>query len=138
MDSAVGLTEQEQVRCRHHMGYLNMQEVYTFVLGTPAGVETQFLIEGAMQRVRQSALPLVRRHLDVLDSIENLSIEDLDVMVATQVGGISINKDEQKQLVERYDYWVDQLSNLLGCPRNPFDKRKYNPSGGSRINARVG
>jgi hypothetical protein len=138
MQSAVGLTDQEKVRCRHHMGYLNVAEVYTFVLGTPAGVETQFLIEGAMTRVLAAALPLLRRHLDILDTIETQMIEDLDVMVATQVGGISINKDEQKQLVDRYDYWVDSLANVLGCTRNPFDKRKFNPSGGSRINARVG
>ena len=117
------MSDQEKVKIRHHTGYLNVAAAFTFVLGSPAAVETQFLIEGAMDRVLEVALPEVRRHLQILDSLEGQMVEDHELLAIRSIGEITVNEDEQKKLTGRYDYWVDSLCNLLGCMRNPFDKR---------------
>ncbi len=129
------LTEQEKVKVRHHCGYLNVADAATFVLGTPASVETQFIIEGAMNRVLESALSELRRHMQILDSLEEQMVCDHELMAVKKLGEIEVNDKEQLQLTQRYNYWVDSLCNIMGVVRNPFDKRL--DSGGTGINARV-
>lgn len=136
---AAVLTEEEKVRVRHHCGYLNVQAVATFVLGVPAAVETQFMIEGAMDRVLPAAVPQVVRHLEILDSIETQMVENHELLQVKALGEIEVNSTgrdrEQVQLRQTYDYWVNSLCNLIGVVRNPFDKRKGAFGGG--LNARV-
>ena len=43
----MSITEDERARGRHHLGYMQVQEASTFVLGVPSGVQTAFMIEGA-------------------------------------------------------------------------------------------
>lgn len=133
------LTDQEKVKIRHHCGYLNVAEAYTFVLGTPASVETQFMIEGAMNRVLEVALPEVRRQLSILDQIETQMVCSLENLQVQSLGEMTLNTTgpdrEMKQLVQQYDYWVDALCNMLGTYRNPFDKRRKNSAGS--LNVRV-
>jgi hypothetical protein len=116
-------TAEEKVRIRHHCGFLNVAEAYTFVLGTPSSVETQFIIEGALDRVLEAAMFEARRIVRILDKIEGQMDEDLELLAVTELGEIGINQKEQSQLTDRYDYWVASLCNLLGIERNPFDKR---------------
>lgn len=122
------LSAQEKVKVRHHLGYLNVQEAQTFVLGTPASVETQFIIEGAMDRVLADAVIEVRRHIQILDSIEEQKVQNLELLQVKKLGEIEVNSTgddrEQKQLIKEYDRWVDSLANLFGVVRNPYDKRK--------------
>ena len=127
------LTPEEQVSVRHHCGYLNVSEASTFVLGNPASIETQFIIEGAMTRVMEHALPRLRKTLAILDSIEQQMVDDHELLAVTSLGEISINPEEHKRLVAQYDYWVDALCNILGVIRNPFDRRL----GRNSINVRV-
>lgn len=127
------LTEQEKVKIRHHTGHLNVADAYTFVLGTPAAVETQFIIEGAMDRVLEAALPELRRHLRILDQIEEQMVEDLELMAVNGLGEIQVNQREQHQLWQNYLRWVGSLCNILGVYRNPYDKR-----GGTGLNIPVG
>lgn len=128
------LTEPQRISIRHHLGYLQVADASTFVLGVPASVETTFMIEGAMDRVLEAAIPLVEHLLGVLDGIECQMVTDLDLLAASKVGDIDINLNEQKALTKQYDYWVAALANALGSYRNPFDKRLTASSG---INARV-
>lgn len=130
----MALTEQQRIRVRYHMGYLQVADAYTFVLGSPASVETTFIIEGAMDRLLEHAIPLLLQIVDTLDRIECQKVDDLENMAVESIGDIRINLKEQRQLVSEYDYWVATLSNMLGCPRNPFDKRLQATSG---INVRV-
>ena len=111
------------------MGYLEVADVYTFVLGSPASVETTFIVEGAMDRLLESSLPRFRKLLRVLDQIQDQQIDDLEFLAVETLGDIKVNLNEQKQLIRNYDYWVAQLANFLGCPRNPFDKRLTSTSG---------
>jgi len=127
------LTEQERVRIRHHLGYLNVAEAYTFVLGVPAAVETQFMVEGAMNKILDAALPEVRRHIAILDQIEQQKIEDLELLAVTKVGEIDIRPDEHQALDRQYRHWCNSLANLMGIITNPFDKRYA----GNGVNVRV-
>lgn len=124
------LTEHEKVRIRHHTGHLNVAVSATFVLGTPAGVETQHIIEGAMNRVLESALPTLRDHINILDSIEAQMVDDHELLAVKKLGEIEIADKEQDNLDKRYDRWVNSLCNILGVVRNPFDKRA---SGGVNV-----
>lgn len=128
----MSLTDEEKVKIRHHLGYLNVSAVQTFVLGSPAAVETQFIIEGAMTKVLDAALPEVRRHLVILDQIEAQMVEDHELLAVSQVGEIAVRPDEQQALDLRYQRWRQSLANLLGVYPNPFDKRY-----GSRVNVPV-
>jgi hypothetical protein len=117
------LTEDDKVKIRMHLGYLNVAEAYTFVLGTPAGVETQFIIEGAMNRVLESAISQVRRFIQILDTIQEQKVNDLELLAVNKVGEIDVRNDEMKALDEQYDYWCGNLANMLGVYASPFDKR---------------
>lgn len=128
------LSEQQRISIRHHLGYLQVADASTFVLGVPASVETTFMIEGAMDRLLEHAIPLVERLLETLDGIECQMVTDLDLLAANKVGDIEINPKEQQSLTKQYDYWAASLANALGSYRNPFDKRLTASSG---INARV-
>lgn len=117
------LSEDEKVRIRHHLGYLNVAEAYTFVLGTPAAVETQFIVEGSMNRVLEAALPMVRNIVMRLDAAEAQADENQELLAIAQLGEITVRENEQEKLIKRYDRIVGELCNALGCARNPYDKR---------------
>lgn len=128
------LTDDEKVRVRHHLGYLNIQEAQTFILGIPAGVQTSFIIEGAMNKVLDAALPLVRRLLATLDTIEGQMVDDAELAAVNGIGDIEINQKEQAQLRDQYDYHRRGLGNCFGVVPNPFDTRF---EGGAGINVPV-
>lgn len=117
------LTPDERVRIRYHAGYPNSQNVSTSVLGIPSTIESLFLIENAMNNIRPEAEYQVRRILQILDGIESQMVDDLDVLVANQVGSIIINPQEQAKLIVAYDRWVDALCTTLAIERNPYDMR---------------
>ena len=116
-------SDQEKVRIRHHLGYLNVQAAQTFVLGTPAAVETQFLVEGAMNKVLPEAETLARDQLAKCDAVEAQISENQELLAVTQVDEIGVRQDEFEQLMKRYQYWRNGLANVLGIYPNPFDKR---------------
>lgn len=129
------LTPEEKVRIRDQLGFLNIANAETFALGMPAGVETQFMIEGAMDRVPEAALFLVREHLEVLISLDGQSREDHELMAVNAIGDISINQQEQKQIDDRRRYWRGRLCDALGAFPNPFTQT--NGTGGGIGNVRV-
>jgi hypothetical protein len=103
------------------------------VLGAPAAIETQFIIEGAMNRVLIAAEPEVRRHVAILDNIEEQMNADRELLAVDKVDEIGIRKTEMGELRTEYMYWRHSLSNLLGIYANPFDRR----FGGMGINIPV-
>jgi hypothetical protein len=132
----MAFSEQEKVRIRHHLGYLNVGQAYTFVAGAPAGVETQFLIEGAMQRVLPEAETLARELLARCDSVEGQMMDNQDLLAVEQVDELKIRQDEFQALLKRYHYHRNALANVLGVYPNPFDKRFAAGTGGG-INVNV-
>lgn len=132
----MAFSDQEKVRIRHHLGFLNVGQAYTFVAGTPAGVETQFLIEGAMQRVLPEAEVLARELLARCDSVEGQMMDNQDLLAVESVDEIKIRQDEFQALIKRYHYHRNGLANVLGIYPNPFDKR-FSADGGGGINVNV-
>jgi hypothetical protein len=118
-----GFTAEEKVKIRHHLGFLNVAASATFVLGVPQAVETQFIIERAMDLVLVPAEPEVRRHLGILDCIEDQMNADRELLAVNEVGEIKVRGTEMKELRVEYQYWRKSLANLLGVYPNPFDKR---------------
>lgn len=133
----MALTEDEKNRARQHCGYLSVQESQTFQLGIPAGVQTQFVIEGALNRLLPSAERDFRKKLDQLDSIADMIFEDADTLIALKVGTIELNPKQFRQLVQRYLWGVNWICNMLGVQRNPFDKRFDDFASGTGINVPV-
>lgn len=125
------LSDELKAKIRHHMGYTNVQAVQTFVLGTPAGIETSFIIEGAMNRLLPEALPQVTRHIEILDNLEAQILEDQELLAVTKVDEIDIRQDEFIQLAKQYHYWRSGLGNIFGVPPNPFDQRFMSWGGAS-------
>lgn len=116
-------TEEEKVRIRHHLGYLNVAASATFVLGSPAAVETQFIIETAMNKVLPEAETMARNLIARCDFVENQMVENQELLAVEAVGEITVRKDEFSALQVRYNYWRNALANALGIYPNPFDKR---------------
>lgn len=95
-------------------------------MGTPAGVETQFMIEGAMDKVLDAALGKVRSVIQVLEKLEQQMVDDQELLAVNQVDEIGIRGTEMRELREEYQFHRNGLANLLGIYPNPFDKRFYN------------
>src|ERR1017187_8195610 len=123
------ITEEEKVNARMHTGYLNVAEQSTFSLGIPAGVQTQFVIEGAFKRILPQAEPMFRRHLRILDTQLELILESAENVAVTKLGGIEINPKAFKQMTDQYFWWVNSLCNLMGITANPYDQRRANWNG---------
>ncbi len=123
------LTDDERIRGRAHMGYLNVQDASTYVLGVPAGVQTQFVIERAFTKVIAAAEPLYRELLDRLDAIEEQIVGNTENLAVDKVDEIELRKDEFQRLIDRYKWHQGALANLLGVPPNPFDARPWMGSG---------
>lgn len=131
------LTDEEKSQIRTHMGYPGIRAASSFIVGFPATIETAYLIEGAMNEVRQGDLPRLRQILCVLNELECLDVSDVSVHVASRVGETEINHGEHRLIDARYDLWLSKLENLLCVPRNPFDKRWGGGGGPESINRRV-
>jgi len=122
----VPLAEEEKVRIRDHLAYLNTSELSTYVLGLPAGAETQFLIERAMDPfVKESALPLIRKILCELDDVDKQRAGVRASIATDAIGGIKLRDPAQAfaALDGEFIRLVGRLSNAFGVPRNPFDHR---------------
>ena len=135
------LSDQQKVKVRHHLGYLNVQQDQTFVLGTPAAVETQFIIEGAMDRVLLAAVPELNRQLTILDGLEEQMVCNQENVALLKIGEITMNStdpknNEQTQLRKMYKYWQKSLANIMGIDSNPFDKRDSIYGGGISVSVR--
>lgn len=117
---AVAITEQDKARARYHLDYLQVEAAQTFSLGIPAAIQTQFMIEGAMNRILPSALPKFLQLLDRLDCIECELFGGIDTASVTKVGEIEINRKRLRELGQYYSIARGALATLMGIVPNPF------------------
>lgn len=120
------LAEEEKVRIRDALGFLNSSELSTFVLGLPAGVETQFLIERAMNLfVLESALPLIRQILCELEGLDKQRAAVRGSISVEAIGGIRMRSpsDAFAELNKEFIRLIGRLANAFGVAPNPFDNR---------------
>ncbi len=126
----MSLSDEDKVKIRHHMGYLNVQATSTFVLGVPAGVQTQFMIEGAWDKVLPQAENLLRVFLCRCDEIEAKVYGGTDLADVETTGNITVNRKRLSELGQYYRIAQQGMANLLGVPPNPFDMRDWVRAGG--------
>ena len=121
----MALTEDEKASARHHLGYLQVTAAQTFVLGVPAAVQTQFMIEGALVRVLPSGHARLRLLLCRLDEVEGEVFGGLDLASVDTVDEITVSAERLKKLAGYYKIAQQALGNLLGVPPNPWDMREW-------------
>ena len=107
------------------MGYLNVEASQTFVLGIPAAVQTQFVIEGAMNRILPQAVGIFVDYLDRMDCIECELYGGVDLASVSVIAEIQVRPDRRKELAGYYKIAQQGLANMLGIPPNPFDQREW-------------
>lgn len=133
---AVVISETEKSSARHHLGYLDVEAGQTFVLGIPTAVQTQFMIEGAMNRLLPDGANRFRSLLARLDQIECQVFGGSDLADVDEIGEIKINRKRLRELAEYYKIAQQSLANCLGIVPNPFDMREW-LSNGSSVNVPV-
>lgn len=131
------LTEEEIVKCRHHLGYPNVASVQTYALGIPAAMQTTFMIEGALVRVLTSAEGRLRDLLDKLDRAECKVEEILETIIISKAEDVEYNQNALGQNAKIYRLWQQSVANLLGIVPNPYDQRDWLMSGGGFVNVPV-
>jgi hypothetical protein len=125
------ITEEGKQRARIHMGYQSVQSSQTFVMGVPAGVQTQFMIEGAWARILPQAEADFYKLLDRMDRTLERIEESEENEEADAIGDIRLKDKAFVKLVKRYLWWQGMLANLLGVMPNPFDQRFVSWGGNS-------
>lgn len=134
----VQISPEDRMRARKHLGYTNVSQVATFQLGIPAAIQTQYMIEGALDKLLPEALPEFASLLSKLDAVEESIEETMEDLEASTFGAIKLRDDHYEKLIQRYKYWRAALANLLAVMPNPYDFR-FNgalgdaPSGGINI-----
>lgn len=130
------IPEEQRVRARHHLGYLNVEASATFSLGIPAAIQTQFIIEGALNRLLPQAVAKFNELVNLLDCIE-CKFADTDLSDIDQLGEIKVNRKRLKEIAEQYCSFRTGLANLLGIVPNPFDDRRIISLGDGGLNVPV-
>ena len=133
----MAITDEAKVRARHHLGYLGVGSAQTFLLGIPAAVQTQFMIEGAFTRLLPESEPKFLELLDNCDGVEKQLVRFQKALVASAVDTIQLNPKEFERLLDRYSWWRSALGNMLGIAPNPFDQRFGGWTGGGGLNIPV-
>lgn len=134
MPTYVVFTEEEKARIRYHLGYLQSDLILSALLGVNALAQPQFLVEGQMNRMPDTAVSLVRNLIGKCDVTEQQLFEAQEYVVASEVDEIKINPDKLPQLQERYRYWVQKLADQFGVPINAYSAA-FQAVGGMAINA---
>lgn len=131
------LTEQERSEIRRHLGYQSWANLaLAWGFSFPTGIEPQFFVNDAMNRLTDEGLELVRSDLRQCNAIESQLREAPRRMKAAKVGDITLNPDEADALRGELRKWRDQLANDFGAFINPF---KFESGGaGSRNGTCVG
>jgi hypothetical protein len=130
---AAVVTEEEKSRARHHLGYPEVDAVSTFALGIPAAMQTNFMIEGAFNRISQSSAERFRLLLCRLDAVEEQVFCSADLTDVNKVDTIEINRKWIIEKAKIYKIAQQALGNLLAVPPNPFDMREWLQGGSINV-----
>src|SRR5580693_6853341 len=99
----MAFTPEEKGKIRRHMGYAGVAAAPLFVLGNPAAMEPNFLLESAMDALINTSVEIVRtKFLPKLDSLADMIFDNADGDAVKSVGDIEINPDDFLLLMRRY------------------------------------
>ncbi len=130
----VTFTEEEKARIRYHLGYLQSDLVLSTLLGIKALAQPQFLLEGQMNTLPETAVSLVRMLVGRCDQTEQQMFEAQERLAAKSIERIDLNENEIDKLTERYRYWVLKLAEQFGAPVNAYSAA-FQAGGGMQLNA---
>ena len=130
----VVFSEEEKARIRYHTGYLQSDLVFSTLLGVNALAQPQFLVEGMMNRMPDTAVSLVRNLIGKCDATEEQMFQGQEYLVAKSVERVEINENQIDKLMERYRYWVQKLADQFGVPINAYSAA-FQAGAGMQINA---
>lgn len=127
------VAEADRERVRYHLGYLNIDPVAAISLGFPSAQQAQFMVESAMDRVKETTLHRIIRCLNELDDIESQMSRERKCLKVQGIDTLKIrNSNEEPNVIDmlerEYERWAKRLANDIGCPLNPFCER-YSSSG---------
>lgn len=125
------LTAAEKQRCRYHLGYPSLTTAASIQLGVPALSQTNFLVENALTRLMEEALPQVRAIISTMDNVELKLIEAQDRLAAEKLSDLTLNNSEPDMLEKEYRRWGYRLADIVGAPIYPYSTR-YSDRGGIR------
>ena len=115
--------DSDKERIRYHMGYLEVSAAPSIQFGIPRPIQTQFLVEDAMNLVLPAAEERVRRIVNIMDGIECKLEQAQDYLVVDRVEDISIRSDNADALEREYYRWACRLADVLGAPLYPGSER---------------
>lgn len=127
----MALTTQERERVRYHLGYLQVQPAAAMTFGLPRPIQTFFILESAMDRILEVAIPRVRRILDVLDGVECRLERAQARLAASQLGDLHTRENEPDLLEREYDRWAYRLADIFGVPLYAYSKRFRSSAAGN-------
>ncbi len=122
------LAEQDRERVRYHLGYLNVDPVSAVQLGFPSAAQAEFLVERAMDRVREQTVGRIIRILNELDDCELQISEGRKRLKVQQIETLKLrNSNEEPTELDlvrgEYRHWAESLADNLGVPLNTYSYR---------------
>lgn len=131
------LTEEEKARVRFHLGYPGVTALGSFQLGIPRPIQTQFLLESAMNVLMPFAEQQVRQILGVMDGIQQKLVGVQDTLVAEKLEELSLRENVGPLLEEEYRRWGEMLADQLGVAPYPLSTKYKRRAFGGMGNAKV-
>lgn len=117
------LTTAEKERCRYHLGYIEVQPAASIQFGLPRPIQTQFLVESAMNLVMEEACDRVRKIICVMDGVECRLVAAQDRLAASALGQLTMRADEPDALEREYYRWACRLADIFGVPLYAYSAR---------------
>lgn len=132
------LRADERSRIKHFLEYPDWSALaYSIQLGFPASSQPMYLVEGAFDRITDTAVETVRKDLCELESIEKQLGDARKRLKAIELGNLKLNPNELPALRRELVWWALVLANDLGVGPNPFSAMQILGDGGGGRNARV-
>ena len=139
------LNEADKERTRYHLGYLLVSFAPSIQLGIPRPLQTIFLVEQALETLRNKfAVERVRCLLDQLDRIEAQIAGSTCLLAADRLGNLQLHPLRQRghlvtdSLEREYVRWASRLADILGVPLYPYSKRFRKSGPGAILPVRGG
>lgn len=125
----MAFTDEEKQRVRYHAGYPSVQPAVGITFGVPKMIQTQFLLELAMDKILPIAEDKVRQVISVMDSIECRLVDAQERLAAKSLDNLTMRADETDALEAEYYRWGGRLVDILGVPFYAYSNR-YKRHGG--------
>ncbi len=119
----MALTDEEKQRVRYFLGYPSVQPAVGISFGVPKLIQTQFLLELAMEKILPIAENKIRQIIGVMDGIECRLIDAQDRLAAKSLDNLTMRADETDALEAEYYRWGGRLADTLGVPFYAYSNR---------------